>query len=273
MSDLLVGTSSWAKKEWAPRFYPRGPAAREPLPYYATQFRTVEADGTHHRCPPTEWVEGWRDKTPEGFTFAAKVPKAITGDKKLVDCEAELHAFLTVMRGLESRLGPILFQLPRFGRKELPDLDAFLARLEPVLALLPADLRFAVEIRNPEWLEAPLFDLLRAHRVALAWCDSPKMPGPQEWLALPGALTTDFLYVRLLGDQSQYGKIVPDSLEARRSDVQNWVHLLEAVSSRVDRTYLYASYYFAGYAPATAQLVQHLWDQRHGAPRTPEAEP
>lgn len=44
MRNLVVGTSSWAKKEWAPRFYPKGPVSHELLPYYATQFRTLEVD-------------------------------------------------------------------------------------------------------------------------------------------------------------------------------------------------------------------------------------
>lgn len=267
MSDLLAGTSSWTKPEWAARFYPRGAAARQPLPYYATRFRTVEIDATWHRCPPLSWVEGWREKTPEGFVFAAKIPKAITHEKRLRDCEDELRFFLTIMRGLGSRLGPILFQLPRFGSRELPDLDAFLARLEPCLSLLPADLRFAVEVRNPEWLRAPLFDLLHAHRVALVWCDDPKMPMPREWQALPGALTTDFLYIRLLGEHRAEGEPVAAPAEVdRHDDVQEWVKLVEAVSGRVERTYVYATQRFAGYAPGTAQLVQELWEQRRSLP-------
>jgi uncharacterized protein YecE (DUF72 family) len=34
-------------------------------------------------------VTSWRDKTPPGFIFAAKVPGVITHEKVLKDCQAE----------------------------------------------------------------------------------------------------------------------------------------------------------------------------------------
>ena len=61
-------------------------------------------------------VTGWRDRTPQGFVFAAKVPKLITSIKILRDCEQELSRFLKVMEPLGEKLGPLLLQFPYFNK-------------------------------------------------------------------------------------------------------------------------------------------------------------
>jgi hypothetical protein len=42
-------------------------------------------------------VEQWRDRTPKGFIFAAKVPQVVTHQKVLIDTKSDLKAFLGVM--------------------------------------------------------------------------------------------------------------------------------------------------------------------------------
>ncbi len=59
------------------------------LAHYASKFDTVKIDATFYRTPTQKMVDGWRDKTPPGFLFAAKVPQAITQEKVLVDCVEE----------------------------------------------------------------------------------------------------------------------------------------------------------------------------------------
>ena len=55
------------------------------LPYYAERFPVVEVDSTFYRSPSKSMVQGWKDKTPEEFAFALKVPQTITHERVLVD--------------------------------------------------------------------------------------------------------------------------------------------------------------------------------------------
>lgn len=264
MSKLLVGTSSWSKPEWAGSFYPPGTPARGLLSHYATRFRTVEIDSTWYRCSTPRAVDGWRENTPDGFVFSAKAPRTITHVKHLNGCDVELNDFLTVMRRLGDRLGPILFQLPCLRRAEVPDLAAFVVRLEQFLPLLPSDLRFVIEVRNRSWLQPPLFEVLRAHGVALAWVDDPRLPGAAECLRTPAAQTADFLYIRLLGEHPKEEPppaVRPEPLRDRTEDTLEWVDLVNTVAPRVSQTYLYASQRFAGNAPGTADLVVASWEK------------
>lgn len=75
---------------------------RDFLTYYATRFNTVEIDSTFYRCPSRSIVEGWANKTPEGFLIAAKVPQTITHEKMLVDCENDCATFFDTMALLGS---------------------------------------------------------------------------------------------------------------------------------------------------------------------------
>ena len=116
--EILVGTSAFTADGWPGSFYPKGMKPADFLTYYSTKFNVVELDNTFYRIPPLSMVEGWNNKTPNGFTFAAKVPRTITHDKVLVDCEDELRYFLNAMDNLGDKLGPLLFQFGYFNAKQ-----------------------------------------------------------------------------------------------------------------------------------------------------------
>ncbi|TMC38168.1 MAG: DUF72 domain-containing protein, partial [Chloroflexi bacterium] len=58
------------------------------------------------------------------------------------------------------------------------------------LGMLPNEVRFALELRHDSWLVSAVFELLRAHRIALCIPDHPKMPKALE-------ITSDFTYIRM----------------------------------------------------------------------------
>lgn len=95
-AQIRLGTSSWTADGWVGSFYPISSKPQDFLRLYAQSFDTVEIDSTFYRAPSAKTVEQWRERTPDGFTFAAKVPRLITHDKMLVDVEDDLKAFLSV---------------------------------------------------------------------------------------------------------------------------------------------------------------------------------
>ncbi len=72
------------------------------------------------------------------FRIAAKVPRVITDDKVMQDCDAELKEFLSVIDLLGDKLGPLLLQFPYFNRQAFARPEDFLARLVPFLKRLPS---------------------------------------------------------------------------------------------------------------------------------------
>ena len=187
---IRLGTCSWGTTGWVGRVYAPGTPPAEFITQYAERFNTVEIDATFYAVPQTSTVDGWRDRTPDGFLFAAKAPQAITHEKFLVDCGGELNAFLKTLARLDRKLGPILLQFPYFARKTGVTQELFLERLVPFLDAAPLDeYSFVVEVRNKPWLNEALFEPLRERRVTLALIDHPWMPRPPALLAHDGLFT------------------------------------------------------------------------------------
>jgi uncharacterized protein YecE (DUF72 family) len=198
---LRLGTSSWSSQDWVGVFYPPATAPADFISEYAKHFDTVEVDSTFYRAPSPAMVRNWAARTPSGFLVAAKFPQVITHEKVLLDCSSELSEFLTTMDLLGDKLGPLVLQFPYFDESRIPDQRHFLSVLEPFLAKLPAGYKFAVEIRNREWLNARFTDVLRKHNIALVLQDLSSMPRPWEFTAKFDPVTADFAYVRWLGDR------------------------------------------------------------------------
>jgi uncharacterized protein YecE (DUF72 family) len=109
---VLVGTSGWQYKDWRGGLYPAGVAQRRWLEHYATQYRTVENNGSFYRLPTRETFAGWRERTPGDFVMAVKASRYLTHVRKLRDPAEPVARLLAAASGLGPKLGPILVQLP-----------------------------------------------------------------------------------------------------------------------------------------------------------------
>ncbi|MEE9230965.1 MAG: DUF72 domain-containing protein [Acidobacteriota bacterium] len=258
---LWLGTSSWSHASWVGHFYPKDSGPGDYIRHYAETLPTVEIDATFYREPTARMVSGWKEKTPESFRFAAKVPRVITHEKLLVDCDEEFKRFVSVMEGLGDRLGPLLLQF-RYFRKNEMSLDDFLARLRPFLERLPGGPRFALEVRNKTWVQAPLLDLLSKHGVALTWIDHPWFLDPETLLSRPGTRTAEFGYVRWLGDRVAIEKITTEwnrTVIDRTARLQAWVRALRSSVPREFPVFGYFNNHFAGYSIESIDLFRRLW--------------
>jgi uncharacterized protein YecE (DUF72 family) len=258
---LRLGSSSFTAKGWEKSFYPPATQSRDYLSYYATQFDTLEVDATFYRIPAVSTVKGWYTKTPENFLFALKTPQEITHERVLVDTDSVMNEFLRSTEPLGEKLAVILLQFPYFNKKAFPNPIEFLNRLKPFLEKLPAKPRFALEIRNKYWLGALLYDLLRKHKVALTLVDHPWMPRPGEWFAKGDPITTDFTYIRWLGDRKaieERTQLWDKTIVDRTSDLEQWVEACRSLLKRKIRVFAFANNHYGGHAPDTLRLFEDL---------------
>jgi uncharacterized protein YecE (DUF72 family) len=167
---LAVGTSGYSYKEWVGSFYPPKTPANQMLRFYGQQFRTVEINNTFYRMPQESMLARWAGEVPEEFRFVLKAPKRITHDRRLRGVEEETRHLLQVAAVLQARLGPLLFQLPPFLRKDVGALREFLAQLGTA--------RAAFEFRHESWNDEEVHDALRAHGAALCLADTEEGEPP-----------------------------------------------------------------------------------------------
>ena len=206
MSTVYAGTSGFAYPVWKPSFYPQKLPASRFLEHYAGRLNSVEINYTFRRMPSTSTLESWVAATPPGFSFAIKAHQRITHVQRLKDAEETTEFFLGRLEPLREarRLGPVLFQLPPYLKLDLERLDAY-------LGLLPEGDRYAFEFRHPTWFAEEVYELLRAHNVALCVAASEK-------LEVPDVVTADFAYYRLR--KPEYSDTQLASLAARAAELQ-----------------------------------------------------
>ncbi|HMA96754.1 MAG TPA: DUF72 domain-containing protein [Polyangiaceae bacterium] len=185
MVRVFTGTSGFSFDEWRGHFYPTGLAPEARLGYYASRLPCVEINNTFYQMPKRSLLERWRDTVPESFRFALKAPRRLTHTQRLRAEGDTLGYFLDAAASLGPALGPVLFQLPPFLRKDVPLLSDFLAKLPPSILA-------AFEFRHSSWFDDEVFALLGSKNAALCGGDSD-----EGGYAPPQIATADFGYLRL----------------------------------------------------------------------------
>jgi uncharacterized protein YecE (DUF72 family) len=218
---IRIGISGWRYPPWRGVFYPAGLPQQLELNYAARHFSSIEINGSFYSLQRPEFFKRWHDATPDDFVFAVKGPRFITHMRRLNEPETPLANFLASgVLNLKRKLGPILWQFPERLRYDPERFEAF-------LSLLPRDtagalclarrrnrelmrgrtrlaidenrpLRHVVEIRNETFLNVDFLARLRRHGAALVIAETAG-----RW-PMPLDITSDFVYVRLHGDEELY---------------------------------------------------------------------
>lgn len=242
---IYIGVQGFSPKDWVGTFYPPGFPQRDFLSFYAQVFDSVELNTTFYAIPSASTVRSWAQRTPPEFVFTAKMPRAITHDKKLLGVEKELSAFVDRISLLGDKLGAVVIQFPpSFTRGRFED------RLRAFLPLLPHDRRFAVEFRSRSWNDDLIFELLREFDVA--WVIN-------HWQDLTPVIetTAGFAYFRFVGFHDQFtylGQLQRD----RSEELASWARTIKDLATRLDRIYVYVNNHYEGHAPATVSRLKDL---------------
>ena len=171
----------------------------------------------------------------QNFKFTAKFPKIITHDERMKAVHKEFGQFFEAMRPLADKTLALLIQLP-------PSLHIFegLERLRD-LVQLDTKFRYAVEVRHSSWFQDLAYNFFANNDICMVWSQLAE-------LQTPPILTTDFLYLRLIGDRSieqkDFGRIQID----RVLEMQKWADNIKAVQDeRIKLTIVTANNHYAGF--------------------------
>lgn len=192
-------------------------------------------------------VKNWARRTPEDFRFTAKFPKVITHDKKFKSVEKELSLFYDAMKPLKDKLLALLIQFPPYvkiteGLEALKQYDFF----------FDDSFRYAVEVRHPSWFSDLAYNFFSNNNICMVWNQLDKIQSPP-------IVTTDFVYLRLIGDRSikeeNFGKIQKD----REQEMTYWSDKFRTVQQDekdVKIGILAANNHYAGFGAATANMFR-----------------
>lgn len=287
--NILVGGSSWKYEGWVGQIYSRssylsrGRFSRklfeqECLREYADVFRTVCGDFAFYQFPTEEFWERLFALTPPHFRFAFKCPEQITckvfpthprygeqgglGNPAFLDVALFEDAFLRPLSRYRDRIAALIFEFGTFPPRAFSQVREFLEILDPFLTSLPEGFRYAVEIRNPEFLSPEYFDCLRSHGVAHVFNAWSRMPELDSQLAIPKAFTANFVVSRALLRRgrsyenavqmfSPYSEVKDPNPEVRESLRE----LIRRAREERMEAYIYVNNRLEGNAPITIESV------------------
>ena len=239
---LLAGASGYSYKPWKGPFYPKDLPDAEMLGFYAQRLPAVEINNTFYRLPKAAMLEEWAARTPDHFRFVLKASRKITHIHRLKDVGESTDYLFKAAESLGPKLGPILFQLPPYMKK---DLD----RLRQFCDSLPSGRAIAFEFRNETWLEDDVLEVLRDHDAALCVADTEGGPAADN---LPLTATASFGYLRLRRDD--YGD----------ADLVRWLARINA--QPWSQAYVFFKHEDEGAAPRLAQRLMELASASEAVP-------
>jgi uncharacterized protein YecE (DUF72 family) len=246
---FYVGCSGWSYTAWQGPFYPSNMDNSKWLEYYSKVFDCVEIDSSFYRIPSIFTVKNWSKITPSKFRFTAKFPKVITHEKRLKNVDNELRLFFKAMEPLHSKLLALLIQLP-------PSLDITegLQGLREIIPILDNRFRYAIEIRNHSWFQDLAYNFFANNNLCMVWS---QLVG----IRIPPIVTSDFLYIRFIGDRTiqekNFGRIQKD----RTLEMRKWSRQLMRVQkeeTKLNLAIVTANNHYAGFGPVTANMFRKI---------------
>jgi uncharacterized protein YecE (DUF72 family) len=135
----------------------------------------------------------------------------------------------------------------------LPPLHIFegLERLRDLVPVLDNKFRYAVEVRHSSWFQDLAYKFLANNEICLVWSQLAD-------LQMPPILTTDFLYLRLIGDRSiqekDFGRIQID----RVLEMQKWADIKDVQDERIKIAIVTANNHYAGFGPGTVNIFRNM---------------
>jgi uncharacterized protein YecE (DUF72 family) len=187
----------------------------------------------------------WARIPPDNFRFTAKIPKSVTHDKRLgKEIESDMAHFYKSFEPLKGKILALLLQLPpSMSIKEgLKKIETF---------PFQKGYRYAVEARHKTWFDQTVYDAFEKLDLCLVW-------NQLDAIQAPPVLTTDFFYIRFIGDRSidekDFGAIQKDRLK----EMKKWATTVKKVKEKVTLGIVAANNHYAGFGPATANEFRKM---------------
>jgi uncharacterized protein YecE (DUF72 family) len=282
-AGIWIGASSWKYEGWLDQIYTRelyttrGRFSQkkfesECLAEYAQTFPIVCGDFSFYQFPSPQYWQRLFASAPARLQFALKVPEEVTAEvfprharygpraglrnESYLNADALAALFLDPLKLHASRIAVLMFE---FGARGASPRE-FVAALDPFLARLPEGFRYAVEVRNREYLQPRYFDTLRSRGVAHvlnAWTKMPplerqtSLPTPADFTVVRALLREGRTYEDAVARFQPYNKIVEENPETRDA-LREWIRRM-----REERraSYIFVNNRLEGNAPETIRAV------------------
>jgi uncharacterized protein YecE (DUF72 family) len=278
---LRIGTCSWKYSSW------RGLVYSDKIPpnylkEYAQRYNTVEIDqwfwSLHGvdsvTLPQPRVVREYLDSVPSTFTFSIKIPNSITlthlyRNKKDAPLVSNPHFlslelfqnFLTRIEPLKEHLGPLMFQFEYLNKQKMPSQKTFQDRFKEFVKKCPQSYQYAVEIRNPNYLNESYFTFLRENTLWHVFLQGYYMPPIFQVYEKFHSFLEKGTVIRLHGpdrkgmEEKSSGRW-DTIVESKDEELPDIIRMIRDLESRNVDIYVNVNNHFEGSAPLTIDKIR-----------------
>lgn len=257
---IRLGTSGFSYDDWVGPVYPPDLPKWQWLPYYAQLFDTVELNVTYYRLPNRKTVQGWVDRTPDGFLFSVKANRELTHVREDPDYAGFVDSLAPLREA--GKLGCVLAQFP-FSFHPSQGSRQYLQQLRQGLKDLPV----VVEFRDVAWVQEATFELLRHLDIGYCCVDEPQLEG----LMPPIVRASGPLgYVRLHGRNAAKWWDHQQAWERydytySEEELREWVPRLHELERGLPIVLVYANNHYRGQSMQALRVLQQVLAEVGGA--------
>ena len=168
-TPVRIGCAGWSLSRDSAGFFP---GSGSHLERYARKLNATESKSSFYRAHKPGTYARWADSVPEDFAFSVKIPKAITHEARLVDCEGLFDVFVGEVQHLGSKLQCLLVQFPPGLAYDERVAQSFFQHVRSAY-----DGLLAVEPRHETWFTPDADGLLKSICAARVAADPDKPTG------------------------------------------------------------------------------------------------
>ncbi len=282
MAALRIGTCSWKYDSWRRIVYSGKPKINY-LAEYSTRYNTVEIDQWFWslfddtvKLPEKYTVKEYNDSVPQDFKFTIKVPNSITlthfyPTKSKPSLKANpdflnpelFHRFLQTLEPMKNKVGPLMFQFEYMNKQKMNSETEFLDRLESFVETIDRAFDYAVELRNPNYLNKSYFEFLARQDLSHVLLEGYFMPSINEVFNKFKDQIDSTIIIRLHG---------PDRKKIEAITEGDWSNIVLPKDDKIEKLPLIINYFlekevdvyinvnnhFEGSAPLTIEKITRL---------------
>jgi uncharacterized protein YecE (DUF72 family) len=276
------GTCSWKYPSWKGIIY-SDKSKSNYLKDYSAYFSTVEVDQWFWSLfppnkvvlPDKNVVQEYKDSVPEDFLFTIKVPNSITlthfynrGKKGPLKTNpyflsaSLFEEFIETLEPAANNIGCLIFQFEYLNKQKMSSLPVFMEKLYEFHSNLPKDLPpIGIEVRNPNYLKPPFFELLNKLNISMAFLEGYFMPPVLEVYNNHKKFIKKLTVLRLHGpDRKGMEKLSNEKWNKiyvqREDEIKSIVEMIKDLQQNEVDLFVNVNNHFEGSAPLTISRLK-----------------
>jgi uncharacterized protein YecE (DUF72 family) len=230
------------------------------------------------KLPESKVVEEYLNSVPKGFKFGIKIPNSITlthfythGKPKGAPMEVNPHffsielfdRFLKAIEPLGERIGVLMFQFEYLNKQKMVSQKVFLEKFGEFMQRSSRQYTYAVETRNPNYLNEMYFDFLNRNSMYHVFVQGYYMPPVTEVYKKHEEYIRDLAVIRLMGaDRSgielRAGNKWNAVIDPKDNELPGIVEMIKALEERKADVYVNINNHYEGSAPLTIKKIRDM---------------